>query len=185
MQALKILQIRDVKQPSRAHDTDSWIDFFVPNDLDTVQVTPSNQRSSKSVGNSGIVLEPGEGALIPTGIKMIIEPGYDLVFENKSGIATKFNLVIGAKVVDSSYRWEVHIHVINCSNIDQIITLGQKLAQGIIRKVELWEIETIDEGEFREFDNTERGEGGFGSTKGFTDMRTDNYEDDESEVAWA
>lgn len=86
------------------------------------------------------------------------------MFENKSGIAVKKGLVIGAKVIDADYRGEIHIHLINTSSFDQTVSLGDKVAQAILREVYLHDPKEITEDEFNEENNTERGEGGFGST---------------------
>lgn len=165
---MKFIKIRDVKTPERAHITDSGIDFYIPNsfpeDFD-IAITPNGdvKTTTRTLAGS-ILLRPGQGVLIPSWIKVIIEPGYDLVFADKSWVATKQNLLIGAKVVDSSYRGEVHIHLINCSDQIQELKLGQKVVQGILRKVELATPEEITEEEFNSESSTDRGSGGFGST---------------------
>jgi dUTP pyrophosphatase len=82
---------------------------------------------------------------------------------NKSGIATKTQLITGACVVDEGYDGEVFINLQNIGKLVQYIQPGQKIAQGVfvrIEKPKLWEIEE---------DNvygtsTSRGDGGFGST---------------------
>lgn len=165
---MKFIKTRDVKTPERAHTTDSGIDFYIPNSFPEdfeIAITPNGDvnMTTRTLAGS-ILLRPGRWALIPSGIKVIIEPGYDLVFENKSWVATKQNLLIGAKVVDSSYRGEVHLHVINCWDQVQEIKCGQKIAQGILRKVELATPVEITEEEFNNESNTDRGAGGFGST---------------------
>lgn len=162
---MKFIKTRDVQSPQRANATDSGLDFFVPKDLIEVQLTGYDTWKMHSVGeDTPIILLPWEWALIPSGIKAIIEPWYDLVFDNKSWVATKKHLIIGAKVVDSSYRWEVHLHVINAGKVSRVINLWDKLAQGIIRKVELITPEEITVEEFEENSNTSRGEGWFWST---------------------
>ena len=164
MSKIKFLKIRNVKNPTRANSSDSGIDFFIPNDLTEVQVTPSTFYGKEEVENWFITILPWTWVLIPTWIKTIIEEGYDLVFENKSGVSVKYWLVIWAKVVDSSYRWEVHIHLINTSKEVIKVELWQKVAQGVIRKVENDIPEEISEEEFKKFENTDRGSWGFGST---------------------
>lgn len=168
---IKILPVRDVKLPVRANKSDSGIDFFVPNELDSVKVTPSEIFPNEFVipketrnSEKALIIEPWKGLLIPSWIKTIIEEGYDLVFENKSWVSTKYGLVIGAKVVDSSYRWEVHLHLINTTTKNVIIYLGQKIAQGILRKVENAVPEVITKEKFEKQSNTARGEGWFASS---------------------
>lgn len=161
----KYIKTRNVQTPSRANDTDSGLDFFVPNDLQEVKITGYETQKLHSVsGDQWIILLPWEGALIPSGIKLCIETWYDLVFENKSGIATKQSLIVGAKVVDSSYRGEVHLHMINVGKEITVIKLWQKIAQWIIREVKLFTPLEITEDEFSELSNTDRWVGWFGSS---------------------
>ncbi len=165
MFVLSILKIRDVKTPERGTASSSGIDFFVPNNLEWVEVTPkTNPQNCRFEKDGSFKIHPGEGLLIPTGIKTVIQPGYDLVFDNKSGVAVKKGLVVGANVVDSDYRGECHIHVINTSKEVQTISAGDKIVQAIVRKVILDLPEEISEEDFNALSNTERGEGGFGST---------------------
>lgn len=106
---MKYTKVKDVKDPVRAHYTDAGIDFFVPNDFE------------------GVVLKPGEDVLIDSGIKVLIPEGYALIFKEKSGIATKRKLTIGAAVVDSSYRGVVHFHLFNNGTTNQTILAGDKI----------------------------------------------------------
>lgn len=171
-------KIRDVKDPQRGNDTDSGIDFFIPNSIAELKMfckyTPTEVINTalmikENITSKGICIPAKCGILIPSGIRLVLPKGekwytYDLVFENKSGVSTKYNLQIGAKVVDNGYRWEVHIHVINNSLFDVYLEPGQKIAQAILRKVELNGLKEIDSSEFEKHLNTERGEGWFGST---------------------
>lgn len=162
---LKFIKTRDVKSPCRANSTDSGLDFFVPLDLTEVKITwYDTHKINQTWEDSPIIILPWEGALIPSWIKMIIEPWYDLVFENKSWVSVKKHLIIWAKVVDSSYRWEVHLHLINVWKVAQYIKLWEKIAQWILRKVELSNPEEITQEEFDENSNTTRWEWWFGST---------------------
>ncbi len=165
---MKYIKVRDVKDPIRANATDSGIDFFIPNDLDISDViyTPKDKilRTRSLWEKWQIYVLPWEWVLIPSGIKMIIPDGNDLVFQDKSWVATKYGLIVWAKVVDASYRWEVHLHLINTSHEVAILELWQKIAQGIIRKVQLFSQEQITTQEFEKECNTNRGEGWFWST---------------------
>lgn len=167
MHNLKILKVREVKTPNRGTIHSSGIDFFIPSDLEIIHMTPSegsNENTLLEVIEWEIIIPAGKWVLIPSGIKTIIAPCFDLVFENKSGVAVKKGLVIGAKVIDADYRGEIHIHLINTSNHDQSVSLGDKVAQAILREVYLTDPLEITEEEFNEENNTERGEWGFGST---------------------
>lgn len=165
---MKFIKIRDVKSPVRGNPTDSGIDFFVPNDLKSIKRTPLLSKLGEEPREMGeFEIKPGEGLLIPSWIKVILEPWKDLVFENKSWVASNKWLIIGAKVVDSSYRGEIHIHVINTSNEAMYFYAWEKLAQGIIRPVVLDTPEEITEEEYEKESNTDRGAGWFGSTWNF------------------
>ena len=140
---MKVQKLRDVKTPNRGTSTSAGIDFYVPEDFETA------------------TLKPGESVLIPSGIKMQLPRGYALVAFNKSGVAVKQGLSVGACVVDEDYEGEIHLHMINTSDRDQIIATGQKLVQFVLIPVAYFDLEVVDEIPPR---NTERGAGGFGST---------------------
>lgn len=143
---LRFTKTRDVKSPIRAHETDAGIDFFVPND------------------HEPITLKPNEDISIDAGIKVIVPEGYALIFKEKSGVATKKKLTIGACVVDSDYRGVVHLHLFNNGTTDQVINPGDKITQGLLIPVLLGGTEEISAEDYDKESNTERGEGGFGST---------------------
>jgi dUTP pyrophosphatase len=138
---MKVQKLRDVKTPSRGTSVSAGIDFYVPEDFETQ------------------VLKPGESVLIPSGIKAQVPRGYALIAFNKSGVATKQGLQVGACVVDEDYRLEIHLHVVNISDKDQTVATGQKLVQFVLIPVSYFGIEEVDNIE----NNTER-KGGFGST---------------------
>ena len=142
---LNYVKTRDVKGPVRGHDTDAGIDFFVPNDYEE------------------IVLKPNEDVLIDSGIKVIVPGNHALIFKEKSGVAVKKKLTIGAAVVDSDYRGVVHFHLFNNGNEVQTIKPGDKIVQGLVIPVNLCTPREMSE-EIYNLHDTERGEGGFGST---------------------
>lgn len=142
---LKYTKVKDVKSPVRGHETDAGIDFFVPNDFEEV------------------TLKPGEDVLINSGIKVIVPRGYALIFKEKSGVATKKKLTIGAAVVDSDYRGVVHFHLFNNGLVDQTISAGDKIIQGLLVPIALDNLELISNDDYALYE-TERAEGGFGST---------------------
>lgn len=143
--SLLFTKTKEVKSPIRAHATDAGIDFFIPEDFGEV------------------TLKPGEDVLIDAGVKVIVPEGYALIFKEKSGVATKKKLTIGASVVDSDYRGNVHLHLFNNGNEDQVISSGEKITQGLVVPISLCELEEISEEEYS-MDKTERAEGGFGSS---------------------
>ena len=140
---MKTQKLRNVKTPNRGTAASAGIDFYVPEDFETVS------------------LKPGESILIPSGIKVQVPRGYALIAFNKSGVAVKQGLSVGACVVDEDYEGEVHLHMINTSDKDQVVATGQKLVQFVLIPVAYLDIEEVLEMKPR---NTERGSGGFGST---------------------
>lgn len=108
-----------------------------------------------------VILKPGEWAKISTGWRFQLPEGYALLSCSRSGNAVKKGLVshIGPGVIDSDYRGECFACVRNVSNEEQIIKAGERIIQFVIIKVEQAEFELVDS-----LENTERGEGGFGST---------------------
>ena len=143
MYKMKVQKLRDVKTPNRGTTVSAGIDFYVPEDFETT------------------TLAPGESVLIPSGIKVQVPRGYALIAFNKSGVSVKQGLSVGACVVDEDYEGEVHLHMINTSNKEQVIATGQKLVQFVLIPVSYFDVEEVDEIQSR---NTERGSGGFGST---------------------
>jgi dUTP pyrophosphatase len=133
----------EVKSPSRGTKNSSGIDFYSPTDI----TIPANSD-----------------VLIDSLLSIEIPHGYDLVFHDKSGVATKKKLTTLAKVVDSDYRYpnKVHFHLWNLSNQPVEIKKDDKIIQGIIRKTELWAIEEDTTIPGKKY-NSER-KGGFGST---------------------
>ena len=107
------------------------------------------------------ILYPGKTCLIRTGIKVEIPLGYEMQIRPRSGLALKHNLTVlnTPGTIDSGYRGEVGVILINHGNVNYIVHNGEKVAQGIIGKVESVLIEEVEE-----LSETKRGEGGFGST---------------------
>lgn len=106
-----------------------------------------------------VELEPMQRAQIGTGIAMEIPGGHVGLIWDKSGLSHKFGIKTLGGVVDSGYRGEIKIGVINLGKEKYVFEKGHKVAQMIIQKKETPEIV-----EATELNNSERGEGGFGST---------------------
>lgn len=106
-----------------------------------------------------LLIAAGEREMVPTGLAMAIPNYHYGRVAPRSGLAVKKGLDVMAGVIDSDYRGEVKVVLVNLSNQDVIIDEGDKIAQLIIEKVSLPNViavETLSE--------TIRGEGGFGST---------------------
>tara|TARA_B100000886_G_C20377562_1_gene472454 strand:+ start:572 stop:1039 length:468 start_codon:yes stop_codon:yes gene_type:complete len=145
--SLKITKTRNVKTPTRGTNGSAGIDFYVPNDY------PSHLCT----------VQPGDRYFIPSGIKANVPQGYALVAFNKSGVALRKQLIVGAAVVDSDYQGEIHLHLINTSHNPVEIQPGEKITQFLLLPVNHCDIREVSDDKL--FDTTtNRGSGGFGST---------------------
>ena len=108
-----------------------------------------------------IVLKPLERTLIPTGLKIELEHGYEAQIRPRSGLSIKhgITLINCVGTVDEDYRGEVCVPVVNLSNETYTIEPQERVAQMIIARVEQAQIEVVTE-----LTDTARGVGGFGST---------------------
>lgn len=108
-----------------------------------------------------VELLPGQRALIPTGIYLEIPEGYEVQIRARSGLAIKrgIGLVNGIGTIDSDYRGEVKIALINWGNEPFVISNGERVAQMVAARYEKVEFTVADE-----LSETERGSGGFGHT---------------------
>jgi dUTP pyrophosphatase len=107
------------------------------------------------------IIKPGERKAIPSGLKVEIPEGYEAQIRPRSGLALKHGITLlnTPGTIDSDYRGEVKIIMINLGADDFVIKQGDRIAQMIIAPV--------TKAEFKlelSLNNTERGEGGFGST---------------------
>lgn len=163
---IRFTRIRDVKVPTR-NPGDAGNDFYVPEYSESFVdiLLEKNTNNCIYIEGENITIAPHSQILIPSGIKVdILDKNTYLDFENKSGIATKNELLIGAQVIDAIYQGEVHINVHNVSNKSQTIKFGQKLAQAIHKEYRDTEWEEISNEEYDNIETSERGAGGFGST---------------------
>lgn len=108
-----------------------------------------------------VTLHPMERMLVPTGLYMELPPGYEAQTRARSGLAIKhgIGLVNGIGTIDSDYRGELCIPLINWGSEDFVINDGDRIAQLVIARYEKVEVELTDS-----LEETERGEGGFGHT---------------------
>ena len=110
---------------------------------------------------SPITLRPMERSLVPTGLRIELPQGYEAQVRPRSGLALKHGITVLTTpgTIDSDYRGELKVLLVNLSNEDFVINAGERVAQMVIAKhetVEWEEVEVLDE--------TERGEGGYGHT---------------------
>ena len=111
--------------------------------------------------NIPVRLQPLERTLIPTGLFVEIPTGYEIQVRPRSGLAIKQGVTClnTPGTIDSDYRGEIKIILINLSSEEQVINHGDRIAQMIIQRVERAELELVEI-----LTETERAEGGFGHT---------------------
>lgn len=136
-------------------------------------VNKSNHRLPEyaTIGSAGmdikanvsepLVLKPLRRELIPTGLYMQIPTGYEVQIRPRSGLACKYGITVANApgTIDSDYRGEVKVCLINLSDTPFVVNPGERIAQAVLNKVE-----KIEWNEVVKLDETERGEGGFGHT---------------------
>jgi dUTP pyrophosphatase len=108
-----------------------------------------------------LVLEPGQRYMVPTGLRIALPPGYEAQIRPRSGLAIKEGITVANApgTVDSDYRGEVKVGLVNLSDAPYTIRRGDRIAQMVVAPVTYvaWrQVASLDE--------TERGAGGFGST---------------------
>lgn len=141
MMVLKFKRIHpDAVLPAYAHPSDAGMDVKSVEDL---------------------VIAPGDRALVKTGLVMMLPPLYEAQVRPRSGLALKYGVTVlnTPGTIDSGYRGEIGVILINLGREEFKVNKGDKIAQLVIAPVtqpETAETDIIDE--------TDRGEGGFGST---------------------
>jgi dUTP pyrophosphatase len=108
-----------------------------------------------------LIIPAGENKLVPTGLKMEIPEGFYLAIHPRSGLSVKHNITLGnaVGVVDSDFRGEIQVIIHNAGKDKFVIHEGDRIAQALLMKHEKVRFDFVDE-----INETERGEGGFGST---------------------
>ncbi len=136
-----------------------------------INKSPHQLPAYQTVGSSGmdlcawlqepVVLLSLERRLIPTGLYMALPVGHEAQIRPRSGMAIKkgLTLVNSPGTIDSDYRGELMVPIINLSGETQVINDGERIAQMIISKYERIEWAVVDT-----LDETKRGAGGFGHT---------------------
>jgi dUTP pyrophosphatase len=139
-----------VRPPERANPSDAGLDvFYNPADAGTVK------------------LKTGENAVLPTGVRFGVPHGFMLQVMNRSSMAAKRGLVVGAHCVDSGYDGEVFIDLHNIGNEAQQIKPGDKIAQVVLVPVvpfRALETSTGNLYDWYPITISNRGDGALGST---------------------
>lgn len=108
-----------------------------------------------------ITIQPGKITVIPTGIAIAIQPGFEAQVRPRSGLSTKHGITLpnAPGTIDCDYRGEVLVPLINHSSEPFAITHGMRIAQMVIAPVSHAHIQVVET-----LESTQRGTGGFGST---------------------
>tara|TARA_B100001287_G_scaffold155857_1_gene131116 strand:- start:4377 stop:4775 length:399 start_codon:yes stop_codon:yes gene_type:complete len=127
--------------------------------------------SYKTAGSAGmdiranltepIILGPNQRKAVSTGLFLELPDNYEIQVRPRSGLALKNGISVlnSPGTIDSDYRGEISVILINCSNEDFVIKDGDRIAQIVLSK-----FETIEWSEVNTIKPTDRGSGGFGST---------------------
>lgn len=108
-----------------------------------------------------VELPVGRRVIVPTGLKLAIPAGFEAQIRPRSGLAANHGVTVmnAPGTIDSDYRGEVKVCLVNLGQEPMIITRGMRIAQLVLAKVERLEWQPVEH-----LDGTARGEGGFGST---------------------
>lgn len=128
----------DAQIPNIVHEGDAGCDLFA---------------------TESITLNPRERGQVPTGLALELPLGYVSLIWDKSGVSHKGGIKTLGGVIDSGYRGEIQVGVINLGEESYTFEKGHKVAQMLIQKIESPTFEEVEE-----LTDTSRGEGGFGST---------------------
>jgi len=140
----------NARPPERANPSDAGLDVFYSPDQD----------------NQAIAIGPGDSRVIPTGLRFGVPHGYMLEVKNRSSVAAKRSLIVGACVVDSGYDGEVFVNLHNVGSNTQFIRKGDKIAQLVMIPVVHFRTMQSESGNLYQSPITisDRGEGALGST---------------------
>jgi len=129
--------------------------------LPQFETTQSAGMDLRANIDAPVVLQPGDRALIPTGIKMALPEGYEAQIRPRSGLAYKHGITVlnSPGTIDADYRGDVGVLLINHGREAFTVEDGMRVAQMVVAQYSQFEWESVED-----LDETARGVGGFGST---------------------
>lgn len=137
---LKVVLDPGAKMPERAHSADAGLDLFSPYDR---------------------IIHAGESWVFDTGVHVEIPEGYVGMIKSKSGLNVKHGIT-SEGVIDAGYTGSIRVKLYNHGHAGLMIRQGQKISQLVILPIITPDLELVDS-----LEDTERGNGGFGSTGAF------------------
>lgn len=112
-----------------------------------------------------VYIGPGESKLLDTGLSFFIPKEFCILVRNRSGVASKKSLLVGAELVDSGYTGTVFVNLHNVGHSMRTISHGDKIAQFLIIPVPFAEMEEVNEDEYNTVhSDSKRKDGALGST---------------------
>jgi len=140
--------------------------FLISKTNDATDLPTPTRQTPQSAGldlhaKISITIKKGERALVPTGIRLALPFGYEAQVRPRSGLALKHGVTVlnAPGTVDADYRGEIGVILINLGEDDFPIQRGDRIAQMVIAKVEMCDFTEVDV-----LPDTDRGQGGYGST---------------------
>ena len=169
MEVLKVVRMdKDAVLPKRSNPTDSGLDVcfhslkkvYKHNGGNGEWLIEDNDGLKRMLEGDTITLPYLHRALIGTGIKATVGPGYEIQVRPRSGLALKKGITVlnTPGTIDEAYRDEICVILINQSRKDQTISFGERIAQLVVAPILLTEVEEVTS-----LDGNDR-QGGFGST---------------------
>ena len=150
----------DVQIPQYATEGSVGLDLhaYLPN---KEPITLGTSFENITFDNDGVKVDQKVVNLIPTGLKICLPNGYEAQIRPRSGLAVKNGITVANApgTIDTDYRGEIKVALINLSKRDFIVEHGMRIAQMVISPVKQAELVLVDS-----LEDTDRGEGGFGST---------------------
>jgi len=134
---IKVVLDEDAVLPTRAHKADAGLDLYARNYE---------------------LVEAGGSAIFDTGVHVAIPEGYVGFLKSKSGLNVKSGIT-SEGVIDSGYTGSIRVKLYNHGKFSKVINKGEKITQLVLLPIITPDIELVDS-----LDETERGDGGFGST---------------------
>lgn len=151
------------KAPTRGSEFAAGHDIYCVGGLTGVDESKwdaNQQRAWRDMESRGYVtLDPGQGFLFRTGFSQAIQPGHACLLWDRSGMGGIKMVARLAGVIDEDYRGEWFVRLINLSQVPHVITVGDKIVQGVYQERIAAEFPVVTE-----LPPTVRGDGGFGST---------------------
>ena len=135
-----------------------------PHDLPSYGTPDSAGMDLRAKLDKAITLQPGQRALVPTGLHMALPSGYEAQVRPRSGLAYKHGVTVlnSPGTIDADYRGDVGVILINHGQAPFVVEDGERIAQLVIARYEraTWQVHDA----LSDLPETERGEGGFGHT---------------------